>query len=74
MNELIATTTLFKGKSYEIKNGDTFYWQHSIYSENWQSWTIALYYKVDDNFKFLEKVTQRDFTREIQRMNELSKV
>lgn len=72
MNELIAKTTLFKGTHLEVQKGETIYWQSSIYSENWQSWTIAIYHKVDGKFKYFDRVSQRDFSREIQRMNELA--
>ena len=72
MNELKATTTLFEGTRFEVKMGKTIYWKKSIYSENWQSWTIAIYHKVDDKFEYFDRMIQRDFTREIQRMNDLS--
>jgi hypothetical protein len=71
MNELLATTTLFDGTHLEIKKGKTIYWKNSIYSENWQSWTIAIYHKVEDKFVYFHRVIQRDFSREIQRMRDL---
>ena len=71
MNELLATTTLFRGTHLEVKKAETIYWQNSIYSENWQSWTIAIYRKVDDKFEYLNRVIQRDFQREVQRMRDL---
>ena len=72
MNELIATTTLFEGTHLEVPKGKTIYWQNSIYSENWQSWTIAIYHKVDGKFEYFDRVVQRDFAREVQRMREMS--
>jgi hypothetical protein len=74
MNELKTTTTLFEGTRFEVKSGKTIYWKNSIYSENWQSWTIAIYHKVDDKFEYFDRMIQRDFTREVQRMNDLSTV
>jgi hypothetical protein len=71
MNELLATRTLFDGTNLEVQKGKTIYWKNSVYSENWQSWTIAIYHKVNDKFEYLDRVTQRDFSREIQRMRDL---
>lgn len=70
MNELLATTTLFKGTHLEVKKGEMIYWQNSIYSENWQSWTIAIFHKVNGKLEYFDKVIQRDFAREIQRMKD----
>jgi hypothetical protein len=71
MNELIATTTLFEDTNFEVRKGKTIYWENSIYSENWQSWTICIYHKVNGKFEYFDRVTQRDFSREVQRMNDL---
>ena len=70
MNELLATRTLFEGTHLEVKKGKTIYWQNSIYSENWQSWTISIFHKVDDKFGYFDRVRQRDFSREVQRMRD----
>jgi hypothetical protein len=72
MNELLATTTLFKGTNLEVPKGKTIYWQNCIYSENWQSWTIAIYHKVDGRLEYFDRVVQSYFLREVQRMREMS--
>jgi len=73
MNEITATKTLFEGTHLEIKKGKTIYWKNSIYSENWQSWTISIYHKVNGEFEFFDRVIQRDFVREIQYMQDEEK-
>jgi hypothetical protein len=70
MNEIIATKHLLFGSQIEIKKGDTFYWKNGIYSENWQSWTIIIYKKNNDKYVNIGSVVQRDFTREIQYMQD----
>ena len=72
MNELTAITDIFEGTRFEVKKGNTIYWKNFIYSENWQSWTIAIYHKIDGKFEYFDKMIQRDFSRELQRMNELN--
>ena len=72
METLTATTTLFEGTHLEIKKGKTIYWQDSIYSENWQSWTIGIFHKVGEKLEFFDRVRQSDFAREVQRMKELT--
>jgi len=72
MKELLVTKTLFKGTHLEISPNKTIFWQNSIYSENWQSWTIAIYHKVNDKYKCLGIVPQRDFSREVQIMHDLN--
>ena len=71
MNKLEATTTLFKGTHFEVKKGEIIYWENSIYSEKLQSWTIAFYHKVNNEFEYFDRTTQMHFAREIQRMNDL---
>jgi hypothetical protein len=73
MNEIKATKTLFKGASHEVKKGSSIFWQRGGYSENWQSWTIYLYTKINNEFYFYGKVTQRDFSREVQYMQDEAK-
>ena len=72
MNITEVTSTIFKGKSFEYKKGDTLFWLPSSYSENLQSWTIQIYKKNDQGFKYFERLTQRDFSYEIARMQAVS--
>lgn len=73
MNEVKATKILFKGTSHEVKKGSSIFWERGGYSENWQSWTICLYTEIDGDFYFYGKITQRDFSREIQKMQDDAK-
>lgn len=69
--EIDVTCNIFKGKYYEHNHGSKLYWMESIYSESWQCWTIQLYHLVDNVYKPFAKIEQREFAREIQRMQEV---
>jgi hypothetical protein len=73
LKEIIVTKILFKGTPFEIQKGETIYYRNGLYSENWQSWTIDIFKKIDGNYKFYRKVTESEFSREIQYMRDNEK-
>ena len=73
MNEITATKHLLFGSGIVIKKDTTFYWQNGIYSGNWQSWTINIYIKENEKYTLIGKVVQRDFTTQIQYMQDEEK-
>jgi len=74
MNTIEVTSIIFKGKSFEYNKGEIIFYKPSTYSENLQSWTIQLYKLVDNNYKAFERLTQRDFSNEVLRMQELKNI
>jgi len=74
MNTIEVKSTIFKNKCFEYKKGDTLFWLPSIYSESWQSWTIQIYIKTEQGFKSIQRLTQKDFYYEIDKMQKKNEI